>query len=755
MKKLNILLCVFLWSIISYAQSQGFGDLASLKMSAGKGNAGLLDLEEDKNGNLAVVGFFSENLAIGESSYTCLNPQKVKYFYAKFKSNGDLIWLKEYVENSETSYVAAEKVETDASNNMYVFGVYKGTVKFGSQTLTNQGDNKEFLAKYNSNGVLQWVKGFEEGFYNNERDFVTDEQGNSYLLGFYANVAKINTNGEEIYRKNLPAGFTPGAICLWKDKVILATSIYGDRNIDITQKNKQTIKIPSIKAQEGYFYNTDILIASLEAETGEMVWAKMLRSNQSENVKGIGADAEGNISLVGTCSGQAVFGLESFKGITVSAEEKSYTSVPFVMQLNAQGDLRWFKSLPIEDKSRSESGSYSMSLKVDNQGNTWSTRAHCNKELWWAVYIESFDKNGKSNFYKVLGLDNKKNNGFWKSSCGTANVFVHLSKYNDKKYIFGESKYFRQKSLDFTNALNLSNEMDWSEGTKFFIAQYGDGKANPNTTTNTIKPNTSTNNNKDVVVYSEPKFQGRSQTLNVGRYNLSDLTIGNDVIQSIKIPEGLKVTLYEHADFQGETFTLSQDAASLGNFNKLVSSIVVQKMGNNNTNNNNSNNTNNNSNNTNNTNTNSNNNNSQEISFVGCPTGNENVPAQNEAFEKEVLRLTNIERAKKGLPALVWSPDLARAARYHAADMSKDDYFDHDTHDRVDGEVKETCQTFSRIRKFGSGYAENIAMGATTPEQTVEMWMNSTGHRENIMANHKALGVGFYGGYWVQVFGTK
>jgi uncharacterized protein YkwD len=278
-------------------------------------------------------------------------------------------------------------------------------------------------------------------------------------------------------------------------------------------------------------------------------------------------------------------------------------------------------------------------------------------------------------------------------------------------------------------------------------------------------------NTKNVVVYSEPKFQGRSQVLNIGEYNISDLTVGNDVIQSIKIPQGLKVTLYEHADFQGETFTLSQDAASLGNFNNLVSSIVIQKIGSNNSNtnnnnnnsnsNNNSNTNNNNSNSNNNSNTNNNNNNSnsnnnnQEISFVGCPTGTENVPAQNEAFEKEVLRLTNIERAKNGLPAFTWSPDLARAARYHAADMEKDNYFNHNTHDRINGELKETCKTFSRIGKFGSGFGENIAMGSVSPEGVVEMWMNSKGHRENIMGGYKTLGVGFYGSYWVQVFGNK
>jgi uncharacterized protein YkwD len=741
-----VLMGMLLISILTQAQSP-LGNLTNFKLSTGKGNAGLLDLEEDKQGNLVVVGFFSENLKVGENAYTCLNPQNVKYFYAKLNPNGDVLWLKEYPENTEAGYVAAEKIETDENNNIYVFGVYRGTARFGNQTLTNQGDNKEFLVKYNANGDLQWVKGFENGFYNNERDFITDEQGNSYLLGFRANVAKISTNGEEIFRKYLPSGFTPGALALWKDRIIIGTSVYGDRDITVEQRGKSPIKLPSIKAQEGYFYNTDALIASLDINSGEIIWAKMIRSNQGEEIKGLGVDNDGNISVLGTCSGKAQFGLENFESLPITGERENHSSVPFILNLNADGNLRWFKGLDIEE-SRKERGSYVISLNVDYQGNIFSTRAHCNENLWWGVYVESFDNNGKPLLYQTLGIENKKNNGFWKSSCGTANVFLHISKYNNKKYLFGEGRYLKSKDFDFNKNSNINIKAEWSNNTQFFIAQYGDGsKINLGTTTTNTNHTNNINNNSEIIVYTQVKYQGNSQRFKIGRYNMSQITVGNDAIQSIKIPEGLRVVLFENANFQGETFTLTQDAASLGNFNNQVSSLIVEssKSGNSNANNNN-----------NNSNTNSSNNNTNpnnEISFVGCPTGKENVPAENEAFEKEVLRLTNIERAKAGLPNLTWNADLARAARYHAADMKADNYFQHATHDRINGELQETCPTFTRISKFGKGYAENIAMGGANPEEAVRMWMNSKGHRENIMGKYTSLGVGYYGFYWVQVFG--
>ena len=360
-------------------------------------------------------------------------------------------------------------------------------------------------------------------------------------------------------------------------------------------------------------------------------------------------DNEGNISVLGTCATDATFGLENQIKLPIDATEIGNNNLSFILNLAANGNLRWFKPLPIEDYTKR--GNYPVSLKVDNDGNTFSTRTHCNESLFWAVYIEGFDKNGNSNFYQTLGLsEDKKNNGFWKSHCGTANVFVHLSKYTNRKYIFGEGQYFRDKDLDFKNNLTI-NETPYKNASRYFIAQYGDGTQNPD---NPI--------------------------------------IDNPVID-----------------------------------NPVTEPVVVI-----------------------NPNTNNNNN---VISFVGIPTGKENVTPQNLAFEKEVLRLTNIERAKEGLAALVWNDNLARAARYHAADMAKDGYFDHNTHDKVNGKLVEICSTFERITKFGAGSGENIASGGSTPAATVLQWMNSPGHKENIMRNFTTLGVGFYDGIWVQVFG--
>ncbi len=152
------------------------------------------------------------------------------------------------------------------------------------------------------------------------------------------------------------------------------------------------------------------------------------------------------------------------------------------------------------------------------------------------------------------------------------------------------------------------------------------------------------------------------------------------------------------------------------------------------------------------------------LCFDGCG-GVLGVPSSNEAYEQEVVERVNAERANAGLPPLKRVAPLDDAARYHATDMGVDDYFDHKTHDRVNGELVEICAFSTRVDSFypdRSWIGENIAAGYSTPAAVMNGWMGSTGHRNNILStNYWELGVGYYQGsghyfrYWVQNFGRR
>lgn len=123
------------------------------------------------------------------------------------------------------------------------------------------------------------------------------------------------------------------------------------------------------------------------------------------------------------------------------------------------------------------------------------------------------------------------------------------------------------------------------------------------------------------------------------------------------------------------------------------------------------------------------------------------------SLENEVIRLTNIERSKRGLPALKSNWQLSRCARYKSQDMINKNYFAHQS--PTYGSPFDMIESFG-IRMASGG--ENIAMGQRTPKEVVTAWMNSPGHRGNILSTaFTEIGVGCAKSkngtyYWTQMF---
>lgn len=132
--------------------------------------------------------------------------------------------------------------------------------------------------------------------------------------------------------------------------------------------------------------------------------------------------------------------------------------------------------------------------------------------------------------------------------------------------------------------------------------------------------------------------------------------------------------------------------------------------------------------------------------LFGLPNGNENIKSANPAGEQKLLELINIERKKKGMNPLQWDENLARAARYHAYDLASQDYFDHNSYDRVNGNLVKVGNTFTRIGRFYSASSlnsENIAAGSETAEGTYNQWFNSKGHYDNMFNKQSGkVGIG-------------
>jgi uncharacterized YkwD family protein len=122
-------------------------------------------------------------------------------------------------------------------------------------------------------------------------------------------------------------------------------------------------------------------------------------------------------------------------------------------------------------------------------------------------------------------------------------------------------------------------------------------------------------------------------------------------------------------------------------------------------------------------------------------------------FEAQVIELTNEQRTKNGLSALKASNPLSNVAQAKSNDMQQKNYFSHTS--------PTYGSPFDMMRDFGVNYSsagENIAMGQQTPQQVVQAWMDSEGHRKNILnGTFTHIGVGYTenGSYWTQMFISK
>lgn len=127
------------------------------------------------------------------------------------------------------------------------------------------------------------------------------------------------------------------------------------------------------------------------------------------------------------------------------------------------------------------------------------------------------------------------------------------------------------------------------------------------------------------------------------------------------------------------------------------------------------------------------------------------TPDSNQSYAKQVVSLVNAERKKAGLSPLTIKENISAAALVRAKE-TKTSF----SHTRPNGSSFSTALTEQGVTFKGSG--ENIAWGQKTPKQVMDAWMNSSGHRANILnKNYTSIGVGYYVDssgtpYWTQLF---
>jgi uncharacterized YkwD family protein len=130
------------------------------------------------------------------------------------------------------------------------------------------------------------------------------------------------------------------------------------------------------------------------------------------------------------------------------------------------------------------------------------------------------------------------------------------------------------------------------------------------------------------------------------------------------------------------------------------------------------------------------------------PTQPDQATGAESSYANQVISLVNQERAKAGLQPVTSDAALTRMALDKAKDMYNNNYFDHTS--PTFGSPFDMMKSYNITYRYAG---ENIAKGQRTPQEVMTAWMNSAGHRQNILSpNFTKIGVAYYNGEWVQEF---
>ncbi|MEW6468846.1 MAG: T9SS type A sorting domain-containing protein [Bacteroidota bacterium] len=313
------------------------GNLIWAKRAGGSENEKALGITYDNSGNVYICGFFRDVATFETTTINGYGTNDI--FLAKYDANGNFLWVRNAGSSGRDE---AKSVRCDAAGNVYICGMYEDGCVFGSQTLTSANTYFDcFLAKYDGNGNLQWVRTGGSDYDEVAWQLEIDNAGKIYIAGEFNAYAifdsyAITTSGEaDIFVACYDAsGNIQWITPVGGDLVDRARGLGCDgTNLYITGQYGGTVTFgpSSITAVD----SSDVFIASL-TNTGSFIWATTV-GGQADSLEPLGyesgnaicARSDGSVYATGAILDGGVFG-------SIAYNEYDRTDV-FVCKITALG----------------------------------------------------------------------------------------------------------------------------------------------------------------------------------------------------------------------------------------------------------------------------------------------------------------------------------------------------------------------------------------------------------------------------------
>lgn len=360
------------------------------------------------NGDIYLTGSFENSAQFGSFSISSAGEDDI--FVGKLDENGNWLWV-EGAGGEGIDRGAA--ITLDEDDNVYICGFFSGTVDFGDQTLTSEGNRDIFLAKLTEDGEWLWVR--RAGGISNDYavSVATDNNGDVLLTGrFYETadfgdfelvsggsadvfVAKLSSNGDWLWAvRGGGIGYTEG----------MSVTIDGNNEIIIAGLFMDTAYFGEYSVTSTEWH--DVFVAKLNSN-GDWLWAARAGGVLVDSAHAVTIDQDNNIYICGEFRETADFG-----DIEISSYSQ-YLSDLFVAKLNQDGDWLWAK------QGGSPGSAAATSLVINNEGSILVTGFYS-----LSLQLEAISLSGQGSFVAGLHSDG---NWLWAINTGEGNNLFSYS----------------------------------------------------------------------------------------------------------------------------------------------------------------------------------------------------------------------------------------------------------------------------------------------------------------------------------------
>ncbi|MGQ0826926.1 MAG: SBBP repeat-containing protein [Bacteroidota bacterium] len=315
----------------------------------------------DGAGNVYIAGKYELEAYFGGTRVSCAGNHDI--YVAKYGPDGSFKWVRTA---GGVSGDYAHAIVADGAGNVYVTGDMERTVKFGSVTLTGNGSNDVFVAKYNTNGDLMWAKKLGGSNQSDRGLGIALITGSVYITGHFKSIAnfagtKLTSSGEDDI---FIAKYSTDGQFQWIKKAggpgdDEGTAITGDAsgNIYVTGFFAKTANFGSFSVTSKGV--ADIFIAKYNS-SGTCIWVKSAGSGATDYGYGVAADNSGRIFVTGGFRYTT-----SFSGISLKASGGNADI--FVACYNSSGNIIWAK------KAGGSQSDYGRAIAIDGSSNIYIT----------------------------------------------------------------------------------------------------------------------------------------------------------------------------------------------------------------------------------------------------------------------------------------------------------------------------------------------------------------------------------------------